>query len=53
MKYIIILAVISVILMFSTFFIEEKIISNLPETSRFKKWWRKSIVGDVNDTDHR
>jgi hypothetical protein len=52
MKFLIILAVISVILVFSTFFIEEKIISNLPETSRFKKWWRKSIVGDVNDIDH-
>jgi hypothetical protein len=52
MKFLIILAVISVILVFSTFFIEEKIISNLPETSRFKKWWRKSIVGDVNDMDH-
>jgi hypothetical protein len=51
MKFIIIFVSISLVFIFGVFFVEEKIVQNLPKTNKFKKWWRKSIVGDVNEMD--
>jgi hypothetical protein len=51
MKFIIIFVSISLVFIFGVFLIEEKIVQNLPKTSRFKKWWRNTIVGDVNEMD--
>jgi len=51
MKFIIIFVSISLVFIFGVFFVEEKIVKNLSKTSRFKKWWRNTIVGDVNEMD--
>lgn len=33
------------------FFIEIKIIPKLNEENKFKKWWRKNVVGIYNGAD--
>ena len=39
-----ILALISLFLIGAMFFIECKIVSDLPEENEFKKWWRKHLI---------
>lgn len=36
---------------FTFFFIEIKLIPKLSEDSKFKKWWRKHMVGIYNGSD--
>lgn len=35
-------------LMFISMFAIEKKVSNLPDTNKFKKWWRNNIIGEIN-----
>ena len=51
MKYLLIFGFISLIVIAGMFILEEKLIQNLPETSGFKRWWRNSVIGEVNDVD--
>ena len=40
-----IIALTSLFLVGATFFIECKIVNDLPEDNGFKRWWRNNIVG--------
>jgi hypothetical protein len=51
MKFLIILAAVSVFFMIGMFLFDDKVISNLPDDNRFKKWWRKNLIGEMNNTD--
>lgn len=35
----------------SMLIIEKKIISKLPNYNNFKRWWRKHLIGDINDSN--
>ena len=45
MKILLIAMVISLVLFICVFIIENKVIDQLPDTSRFKIWWRNNVVG--------
>jgi hypothetical protein len=49
MKFIIILAAVFMLFMVGVFLLEEKVISDLPDDNKFKKWWRKNLIGEMND----
>jgi hypothetical protein len=49
MKFIIILAAVFMLFMIGVFLLEEKVISDLPDDNKFKKWWRKNLIGEMND----
>jgi hypothetical protein len=51
MKYLAIFLILGIVLIISTFFIEEVIISKLDDTSKFKKWWRSKVVGVYEGED--
>ena len=44
MLIITILAFVSLLLMGVVLFVECKIVDDLPETNKFKKWWRKHLI---------
>lgn len=51
MKFLIILAAVSLFFIIGMFLLDSKVISNLPDDNEFKKWWRKNLIGEMNDTD--
>lgn len=40
-----IIAISILLLVGAMFFIEYKIIEDLPETNSFKRWWRRHVIG--------
>jgi hypothetical protein len=38
------IALVSILLIGAVFFIDCKIIEDLPESNSFKKWWRRNII---------
>jgi hypothetical protein len=51
MKYLVILVSISLIIFIGIFILEEQLVQKLPEESKFKRWWRNSVIGEMNDVD--
>ena len=51
MKYLLIFGVISMIVIIGIFVMEEQLVKKMPESSRFKRWWRNSVIGEMNDLD--
>jgi hypothetical protein len=51
MKYLAILAFISLIIFMGIFILEEQLVQKLPEESKFKRWWRNSVIGEMDDVD--
>jgi|GEM_PF-6127092 len=41
-----ILSFVFLILIVAFYYIESKIIDDLPDTNGFKRWWRRHLVGD-------
>lgn len=37
------------LLLIASFMVDNKIISKLPNTNKFKQWWRKHYIGDSED----
>ena len=51
MKYLLIFSVISTTVIFGMFILDQRFVQKLPEESRFKRWWRNSVIGEMNDMD--
>jgi membrane carboxypeptidase/penicillin-binding protein len=53
MKYLfIICALVIIILVISVFFLEEYVVSKLPDENKFKKWWRSRVIGIYDGDDY-
>ena len=53
MKYVLALMVALVTLFIGMIILEEKYIKNLPEDNKFKKWWRRNLIGELGpDEDY-
>ena len=51
MKLLIISAIASVSFILGIFILDDKVISKLHEDSRFKKWWRRNLIGEMKEHD--
>lgn len=51
MKYLIIMWAVSFLFAMGLILIEEKVIPGLSDENKFKKWWRRNIVGIYNKSD--
>lgn len=50
-KLLIISGIASVTLMFSVFLFEDRVVSKLDNNNRFKKWWRRNLIGEMKEPD--
>jgi len=51
MKYLLIFGLISLIVIIGMFILEDRLVQKLPNNSKFKRWWRNSVIGERNDVD--
>ncbi len=51
MKYLLIFAIIALIVIIGVFILEDQLVQKLPNDSKFKRWWRNSVIGERNDVD--
>lgn len=47
MKYIVALILLSVTALVGVFVFEESYVKSLSEDNRFKKWWRRNVIGEL------
>lgn len=51
MKFVLISMLVSVVIILCVFSAEEFIIQKLPDTNKFKKWWRNNVIGVFEESE--